>query len=335
MGITPSMIAAGASAIGSLSGLFGGGDDAPPAPPPSYQLANMGGADSGAYTGTQNLGQYNTAATALPYARSTFDSLYNNPYAALFQQGANQTAQTGWNVGGAQVGGGLDLMNSGQAMLPYAQQIMQTGFDPQGALRARTEQQLTDSTRAGLSARGLVMSPYGAGVENKALSDFNLDWQDRQLGRQNTASQGAGYLTNSAGNAINLGQNVSTLGLQTMGNAAQLPYATAQQIGGNQFGAIGQYGQAGAGAAAIPQQQIDDYLRYIAAGNQAGGVANQQYASQLAGQNQQFNQGQTQGANLGAAISGLGRAFPGGGTSWGFGGGQTMTNPYNSMPTYR
>lgn len=334
MGITPSLIAAGGSLLGSLSGLFGG-NDAPAAPVPSYQMANMGGADTGAYTGTQNLGQYNTAAAALPYARSTFDNLYNNPYAGVYQQGANRTAQTGWNVGGAQVGGGLDLINSGQSMLPYAQRILDTGFDPEGALRARTEQQLTDSTRAGLSARGLVMSPYGAGVENKALSDFNLDWQDRQLGRQNTASQGAGYLTNSAGNAINLGQNVSTLGLQTMGQAAQLPYATANTIGANQFGAISQYGQAGTGAATIPQQQIDDYLRYIAAGNQAGGVANQQYANQLTANNQQFTQGQTQGANFGNALSGLGRAFPGGGSSWGFENGQTMTNPYNSMPMYR
>ena len=34
------------------------------------------------------------------------------------------------------------------------------------------------------TARGLGMSPYGAGVENKALSDFNIDWQNQQLQRQ-------------------------------------------------------------------------------------------------------------------------------------------------------
>ena len=305
-------IGAGLSIAGSLGGLFGD-NDKPAAPPPAYQPQFSYTADQGAIQGIQALPGYNTYAQTLPQAGGIAQNLVNNPYANLYQQGANNTAAAGWGVGTGQIGAGMDLMSAGQSMLPYAQSILQTGFDPQGALRDRTEQQLTDSTRAGLAARGINMTPYGAGVENKALSDFNIDWQNNLLNRQNTAAQGAGYLTNSSGNAINLGQNVSTLGLQTLTNASGLPYATANTIGTNQLGALGQYGQFGAGATSTAQAAIDDYLRYLGVGNQAAGVANQAYANQLTAQNQQFNQGQTLGKNLGAGIQGLGNWWTGGG----------------------
>lgn len=321
MGVSLGGIGAAIGGISSLAGLFGG-NDAPPAPP-VYQPQNLSGADAGAFSGTQNLGQYNTAGAALPYANQTFQNLYNNPYAGQYQQGANAAANTGWGVGGTYVGSGMNLMGAGNSMLPYAQSILNTGFDPQHALYDRTFHQQLEQQRAGQSARGIATTPYGAGLENQANSNFDMDWQNNLLNRQNTAAQGAGYLTNSAGNAINLGQNVSTLGLQTLNNAAALPYSTANSIGNNQFGAIGQYGQAGAGAAAIPQQQIQDYLQYLGIGNQAGGVANQQYANQLTANNQRFNQQQTLGRNLGSSLSGLGTWY---GNS-GFGNGQRALPP--------
>jgi hypothetical protein len=311
-------IGAAASIGSSLFGLFGGGDDKPAAPQ-IYQPQFQGQADQGAISGIGSLGQYNTAGASLPQYGQITQNVVNNPYAGLYQQGANNTAAAGWGVGQGQIGAGMDLMGAGQAMLPYAQSILQTGFDPQNALRDRTQQQLTDSIRAGESARGIAMSPYGAGIENKGLSDFNIDWQNAQLQRQNTAAQGAGYLTNSGGNAINLGQNVSTLGLQSLTNAAGLPYATANTIGTNQMGALGQYGQYGQQAASIPQQQIADYLQYLGVGNQAGGVANQAYANQLTAQKNQFDQSQTLGKNLGSGLQGLGNWWKGGGsTSLGF-----------------
>ena len=305
-------IGAGLSIASSIGGLFGGGDDKPQAPP-VYQLQNSSGADQNAYAGIGNLGQYNTYAPNLSQASGITQGLVNNPYASLYQQGANATAGLGWGTGLEQLGGGSSLINAGQGMLPYAQSILQTGFDPQSALYDRTLGQVTDQTRASLAARGLGMSPYGAGVENKSLSDFNIDWQNQQLQRQNTAAQGAGYLTNSAGNAINLGQNVGTLGLQTLTNAAGLPYATANTMGSNQMGALNQYGQFGQQAAAIPQQRISDYLQYLGISNQAAGVANQAYANQLTANNQQFNQQQKLGSNLGAGLQGLGNWWSGGG----------------------
>ncbi len=292
----------------SLFGLFGGGDDKPQAPS-IYQPTNMAGADQGAFNGIQGLGQYNTYGQSLPQAGTITQNLINNPYAGQYQQGANAAANAGWNVGGAQTGAGLNLMGAGNAMLPYAQSILQTGFDPQSALYDRTFHQQLDQQRAGQAARGIATTPYGAGLENQANSNFDIDWQNAQLGRQNSALQGAGYGLNSGANAINLGQNVSTLGLNTLGQAAALPYSTANTIGGNQFGALNQYGQFGQGASSIPQTSIQDYLQYLGIGNQAGGVANQGYANQTTAQNQQFNQGQTLGKNLGSGLSGLGQYF--------------------------
>lgn len=323
MGITPGLLAGVGSAIGGLSGLLGGGSKQPEAPK-GYQPQYSGWVDSAVQPGMAALDQYNTGGQAIPFAQNTFQSLYNNPYAGQYQQNANATAGVGAQVGGAQVGGGMNLIGAGSSMLPWAQQILQTGFDPQSALYNRTQQQLTDQIRAGESARGIAMSPYGAGVENKGLSDFNIDWQNQQLQRQNTAAQGAGYLTNSAGNAINLGQNVSTLGLQTLGNAAALPYSTANTIGNNQFGAIGQFGQAGATATDTAQKQIQDYLQYLGIGNQAAGVANQNYANQLTAQNQNFNQMQTLGKNFGAGVQGIGNWYSGNSGGFGSYGGNSL-----------
>lgn len=300
-----------ASIGGALSGLFGGGDK--PEAPQQYQYGFMPWADNKAIMGINDLAQYNAYGQTLPQAGSLAQGVVNNPYAALYQGGENSAAGTGWNVGGAQTGAGMNLMGAGQSALPYAQSLFQMGFDPQNALYDRTLQQLTDQTRAGLSARGLAMSPYGAGVENKALSDFNIDWQNNLLNRANQAAQGAGYVLNSGGNAINLGQNVSTLGLNTLTNAAGLPYNTYNAINLAGLGALGQYGQFGQGAGNQAYMPVQASLDYLKGGTGATSVANQNYANQVTAQNNQFNQQQKLGSNLGAGIQGLYKAGQSGG----------------------
>jgi hypothetical protein len=307
MGVSLGGIGALISGGSALAGLLGGSKT--PQAPQGYQFANSSGADAGAFGGIGQLGQYNTAASTLGQGQQTAQSLYNNPYAQWFQGQSNQNAMTGLGVSGQQVGAGQSLMNSGQSLLPWQQQILQTGFDPMQNIYNTQQQLNTDQTRAGEAARGIAMSPYGAGVENQSNMLFNQNWQNNLLNRQNTAAQGAGYLGNSAANQINLGQNVSTLGLQGLNNAAQLPYNTAQTIGTNQFGALNAYGQLGQQASQIPQQTIADYLQYLQGGNAANATANQGYANQLTAQNQQFNQQQTLGKNLGSAFSGLGTAY--------------------------
>lgn len=93
-----------------------------------------------------------------------------------------------------------DLINAGN-------QTYQTALDPRQELYGRTQQQLQDQTRSSDSARGVAMSPYSAGVENRAMSDFNIDWQNAQLGRQ---VAGVGAMTGANNASTGIGQ----LGLQ-------------------------------------------------------------------------------------------------------------------------
>lgn len=84
----------------------------------------------------------------------------------------------------------------------------QQAFDPQGALYDRTLQRVTDQERAGQSARGLAMSPYGAGLEGQTLSNFNIDWENSMLARQLQAAnllKGSMGMQGAAGEAEMMG----------------------------------------------------------------------------------------------------------------------------------
>lgn len=97
------------------------------------------------------------------------------------------------------------------------------GLDPQNALRDRMQQQVVDSSRAGQSARGLAMGPYGAGIENKAVGDFNIDWQNQQLSRQLAGLQGMGQAFSGA----NQSNAAGSMGLQdAMGYQGMVPGLT-------------------------------------------------------------------------------------------------------------
>lgn len=96
-----------------------------------------------------------------------------------------------------------DLMDTGKA-------VWQSALDPQEALRQRIQQQVTDASRAGTSARGIGMSGESAGIENQDVRDFLMNWQNAQLGRR---VAGAGAMTGAydaagrQGNAV--GQNLT------------------------------------------------------------------------------------------------------------------------------
>lgn len=160
-------------------------------------------------------------------------------------------------------------------------QVLQNSQDPQNALYNRTQQQLTDQTRAGEYARGIQSSPYGAAVEANANSNFNIDWQNQQLARQSQglqAAQGAygsaqgmgnSYTQNQAGlQAGQIGTYAGATGAATdqynsalqaqqqsqMGyaNAVGQQYAGASQLGSAAGSQIYQGGQ----AQYLPTQQV-------------------------------------------------------------------------------
>lgn len=301
MGGTLGLVSSGLSLIGGLGGLFGGNESAMPQAPATYQLGGQQQADQNALAAIGQLPQYNTYAASLPQYQDVLRSILNSPYAAQYQQGSNEAAGIGRNVGMAQVGSGMSL-------LPYAQQILQQGFDPLGNVYGAAQQRNQEQTRAGLAARGLTSTPYGAGVENQSNVDFNNTWDMNALNRMVSAAAGGGGLVNNANNAMGTGVNNLTA-------AAALPYATAYNIGNNQFGALGQYGQAGTNAMNAANIPIQDWLQYLGVGNQAAGVANQNYANQITANQNLYNQNQKSGQGVGAGLQGIGSWFDKGGLS--------------------
>jgi hypothetical protein len=138
-----------------------------------------------------------------------------NPFYGNLQNASNQAGIYSQGQGQANIGQ-ADMLRGG------AGAVMNTAFDPQGALRAREEQRLQDQVRVGQAARGITSSPYGADLESDAMANFALDWQDRQLGRQ-TSGLGA------AGAASQQGGAMGQMGVNQTQQAGQLPYSAYQQ----------------------------------------------------------------------------------------------------------
>lgn len=178
--------------------------------------------------------------------------------------------------------------------------IWNTALDPQGALKAKLQQQMTDAARANASAMGLGTSGVGANTVNQATQDFLTNWENQQLQRQAVGLSGL--------------NQALTQGRDYMGQAAQDVLA-GQQLQGSVAG----YDTA---AALDPMQiQMAAYGIPITAANAAGGALGQNiinpYLAQMgsiipylnSGQgatNQLFGQQQTSLNNLTSALN----AFP-------------------------
>lgn len=152
----------------------------------------------------------------------------NNAYAATQPGG-----QWGWLQQFMQQGGSA-LLNQAQlaqqnesALSGAGNQVWQTSLDPQNALRDKLQQQVTDASRAGTSARGIGMSGEAAGIENNDVNNFLINWQNQQLGRQLAGLQGFTGATNaSATQANQAGKDITGAGgMFTTG--MDLPFATA------------------------------------------------------------------------------------------------------------
>jgi hypothetical protein len=301
------------SVVGGLAGLFGGSNQPPPAPtltnPAAYYsaLPIASGAFQQGVEAQQGL---------FPQVGAAGNNLYNNPGApgAISAAGtAGQLGQnaalTGYGVGGSQIGTGSSLTGPAYAAL-------NAGFDPLNQVYNQQFQQNTDQTRALLEARGIDSTPYGAGVEAQSNLNFNNAWQQNLLARQGQGAQTAEGLLGTGANLQTGGVGLQNAAPQNYYNAGFLPYNANQQIGSNQLGVLGQeqslYGTPAA-----------NWLSYLNAGSGATGQFNQNqtslYNAQLAAQNQQFNQQQALGKDVGAGLQALGKVnysqLPGFGSS--------------------
>ena len=282
-----SLAGAGIGIGSSLAGLFGG---TPAQQVPTYSYQNMGQADNSAIQGTQNLGQYNIGAQNLPQYQQIAQQMQlgNNPYAQQYLSGAQ-------GVGQATQGAGAALTGSSLGQLGNVQAIMNQGFDPQNALYNYTQNLNQQQNLAALGQSGIANTPYGQGVNAMANNQFNMNWQNNQLGREATAAGAAGGLLN------NIGQNVNQ-GTSLMASGAALPYNAYSGIQNNATGALNSAGAAGVQAGQLPQQQVQDYLAYLGQGTTAQN-ANTNTANSV------FNQTQQLGQNLGNSLSSLGNSW--------------------------
>lgn len=293
---------------GALGGLFGG---TPSQNVQGYTNQNMQGADQGAYSGIGNLSNYNVAAQNLPQYQQLMQQGVNNPYASMYQQGAGTTGQ-------GMFGGGAGIAGTALGQLPNVQALMTMGFDPQNALYAQQQNQNQQQNAAILGQSGVAGTPYGAGVQQQGNTNFNLGWENQQLGRASQAAGAASGLMGSISNNAGAGFNM-------MQQGAGLPYNTFQGINANALGTLAGGAQYGQMAQSGYQQQISDYLQYLQSGQQ-------QQQTNLNQQNQVFNQQQQLGSQLGGGLAGLGKAMSGwgggGATGWGNGGGGFATNQW-------
>ncbi len=152
------------------------------------------------------------------------------------------------------------LQSGAQAGLSAGASALNTAADPQNELRAREEQRLQDSARVNAAARGITSSPYGAGVENKAMSDFGIDWQNTQLGRQ---AQGVNINNSALGAAQGLYGMGGTTTNNTSGTSSTSGYQTNpppdSTSGGSRTGAGGAKPAAGSGLLPFPSGGVPSY----------------------------------------------------------------------------
>jgi hypothetical protein len=300
--------------VGGLSGLFGGGGSSVPSGPPQFIMPGMGDAASAAFGNIANMTNVTNALsnTATNPSLSTFQNLYNNPGAASFLSGANTASGMGttaatnaFNTGGA-------LTSAGLGTLPWATSLINAGFDPQGALYNKTAGELSNAVNAQNAASGISTTPYGAGVANEAMGNFNINWQNNLLSRMLAGAQGAGGLLTQGGNLANLGAGIQNTAPGQFLSASGLPFGANEAVGGSQNTAIQSLiGNLG-GVTNVSNTPIQDWLSYLQTGNQANSVANQNYSNQLQAQQQQYNQQMGYGSMLGGSLYGLGKNLFGG-----------------------
>lgn len=328
MGVTAAVVGAGAAAASAGNSIFGSGSATPQGGSATggYVPQNPGYADA---TSLSALSQYagyagGLPSYAIPQAQAQTQYALNNPYVNQQQGAANDVYNYGLGtaVPAAQQGAaslyGLSALGSS-----YAPQALANGFDPQSALYNQQYQRNLDQTNAINSMNGVSGTPYGAGLATQSAQNFNTDWQNQQLGRQNTAANTYGALSGTAGAGYTGSLGLATTGMGIAQTAGSAPYqAYAGQVGNN-LGSLSTLGSIYGSSLAPLQNQYNIGSSYLGA-TQSGAVN----ASNIQGQ-----QGAAAGqsfASLGTNLANLGNAFPSSGNYSANPAIASYSNPYSS-----
>jgi hypothetical protein len=255
----------------------------------------------------QQQGNQSAVNSISPYYGQSFDAglAAQQQYGGFAQNGANAAGQQYTQLGSNLGAGSQQLLNAGQ-------QVFNTAMDPQQALYNQQLQQTQDQAGATNSMYGLGSSAAGAGVANQATNNFNLNWQNAQLGRQESGLQAYGQAAGQAGQLGAAGAGYTNQG-------AQLPFTTAQGIAQYPGQLASQYTQGyeqgPLSSANAINSQIIPYLNY--------GQGAQSVPYQNA-----YNSSQ---ASAGALASGLGSAAQNIGSYFGGGTGQSFSGSFGGV----
>jgi hypothetical protein len=248
--------------------------------PPWLQSAAQGNA----FQGIQNLGAYNlyNPNAATNYATN----IQNNPFSSGMVSSVGQGAASGQY-------GAQNLFNTGN-------QVLNTAFDPQSALYSQYRQLTEQQNQARAAQSGLGTSPYGVGLENQSMGNFNIGWQQQQLQNQIAGLSAA--------------EGAFKTALPLFMQSAMAPYQAYQGVNQDAFSALSALQQYGITGATIPQQQIQDWAGLLGLQPALAGAQNATAAEQSRLQ-------QTALGQIGGGIAGGLEMLPGIGNMLGGGAG--------------
>ena len=194
----------------------------------------------------------------------------NNPYNSQAQTGANTASQYGTGTVVPQMQqGAAALQGVGQQASGYVPQALQSGFDPQNALYNRNFQQQMDQQNAINSMSGVSNTPYGAGVTGNAAENFNMNWQNNALQRQQTAASTAAQLGGAANAGFTGAANLGAGAVQEQTSASGLPSSVYNQNIMDAFKALAGQDTATSGAQGVTDQAMSQILSYLGYGTNA------------------------------------------------------------------
>ncbi len=261
------------------------GPSLPGNPAPAYQYANTGGADQSAYGGTQSLPNY--AAQNYPQVQGAVGNVTSGAYGAPQITGAgNATLGAAGQANSAAsplISAGTGQLTAGNSLVPYATQALQTGFDPQNQLYNQLYNQNQQQQNVTNAANGVAGSPYAAGVTNTADQNFNLDWQNAMLGRQQTGAGTAATLLGQGNQDIATGANAIGSGVSALGTGGSLAGQGAnllQSVPNESLSALSALNSAGGQATGVNQTQIQDLLSYLTGATSAANAGTSQYSAE-------------------------------------------------------
>ena len=184
--------------------------------------------------------------------------------------------QAGVNYGAQQ-----NLMGAGN-------QLWQTALDPQKQLQQQLQQQTQDQSRAASSSRGIGMGAESAGLENDAMRNFMLQWQNQQLSRQAQGLQGmtgaygqAGAQGREGGQNLTGSLEMAGMNPQLLQMMGQVPYQMNVQAAGAPMNYANMFSQAQGGASGLDSNIMSQIIPYLYAGQGASGQAFGQYQTGL------------------------------------------------------